>query len=386
MPYKDYRFVENFDETKYGQDKNYGCFMLCDVKTTDKVRNYPLYSQCPMLVSRCKITDKNLSKYQLNQIKDKPQNYNSNYNSQSKKLITNLGNDSNCYLNFEMYQMMKKTGYEITIKKILEFKHKAIFKQYMEYLYAKKKQYSLQNKKSTAFMYKILMNSFYGSTLSDKTRFRDIRICTKKRQSLKFTKLPNFHSYKIINENLIIIELSKKKFIFDSPIMIGSEVLFNSKCNLYNYMYNIIPNLFGRENITYSFRDTDSIIYKIQNCSYEKYLNTLKENPQLFDKSMGLMENEINENINEVVLLRSKSNSIQKVSNINIKIDNHELRKSKGISDNYRKKYHTHEYFRKIFFDEINMKKAQYYKVSLKGGKLLTELQIKDDISNFNDR
>ena len=76
--------------------------------------------------------------------------------------------------------------------------------------------------------------------------------------------------------------------------MIGSEVLFNSKCNLYNYMYNIIPNLFGRENITYSFRDTDSIIFKFQNCSYEKYLNTLKENPQLFDKSMGLMENEIN--------------------------------------------------------------------------------------------
>ena len=54
---------------------------------------------------------------------------------------------------------------------------------------------------------------------------------------------------------------------------------------------------------------------------------------------MGLMENEIDENINEVVSLRSKYNSIQKVSDINIKIDNnHELRKSKGISDNYRKK------------------------------------------------
>ena len=29
------------------------------------------------------------------------------------------------------------------------------------------------------------MNSFYGSTLTDKTRFRDIRICTSKRQALK---------------------------------------------------------------------------------------------------------------------------------------------------------------------------------------------------------
>ena len=57
VPISNYKFVENFDELKYGQDKDYGCFMLCDVKTTDKVRNYCLYKQCPMLVSSCKITD-----------------------------------------------------------------------------------------------------------------------------------------------------------------------------------------------------------------------------------------------------------------------------------------------------------------------------------------
>ena len=55
------------------------------------------------------------------------------------------------------------------------------------------------------------MNSFYGSTLTDKTRFQDIRIVTTKRQALKFTKLPNFRSYKIINENLIIIYIYQKK-------------------------------------------------------------------------------------------------------------------------------------------------------------------------------
>ena len=128
LPYKDYKFVESFDETKYGQYLDYSCFLLCDVKTTDKIRNDLLFSQCPMLVSRCKITDKNLSKFQLQQIKNKRQNNNFNYNSQSEKLITNLGNDSNCYLNFEMYQMIKKVCYDITIKKILEFKHNAILK------------------------------------------------------------------------------------------------------------------------------------------------------------------------------------------------------------------------------------------------------------------
>ena len=293
LPVSNYKFVEKFDENKYGQDKDYDCIMLCDVKTTDKIKNDHLYSQCPMLVSKCKITDQNLSKYQLNQIKNKRDNKNSNYKSQSEKLITNLGNDENTYLNFEMYQMFKKAGYDIKIKKILEFKHKAIFKNYIEFLYSKKKQYSLQKKKSMELCFKIMMNSFYGSTLTDKTKFKDIKICTTKEQALKLTKKPNFNSFNIINENLVIIEMSKNKCVFDSPILIGSQILFNSKCNLYNYMYNIIPELFGKENITYSLRDTDSIIYKIKNCSYEKYLETLKNNKHLFDKELGLMENEI---------------------------------------------------------------------------------------------
>ena len=354
VPVSDYKLIEQLDESKYGQNRDYGCFLLCDVKTTDKVKNDPLFSQCPMLVSKCKIPDKNLSEYQLNQIKEKRQSNNTHYNSQAEKLIPNLGLDSNVYLNFEMYQLMKKFGYEISVKKILEFKHAPIFKQYIEYLYSKKKEYSLKNKKAMEFCFKILMNSFYGVMLQDKTKHRNIRICTTKRQSLKFTKMPNFHSYKIINENLIIIELSKNKTIFDSPIAIGSQVLFNSKCNLYKYMYEILPKLFKKENIMYGFRDTDSIIFKIKNTPYEKYLKIIKENPDLFNKNMGLMELEYTENINEVISLRSKSNSNQRVSDINIKIDNnYTLRKSKGISKNYCKQNHTYQYFKDVLFDKI---------------------------------
>ena len=135
------------DENKYGQNKDYGCIMLCDVKTTKIIKNDLLYNQCPMLVSKCKITDENLSEYQLNQIKNKINNKNITCKSQSEKLISNLGNDSNTYRNFEMYQMFKLAGYDIEIKKILEFKHKAIFKNYIEYLYSKKKEYALKNKK-----------------------------------------------------------------------------------------------------------------------------------------------------------------------------------------------------------------------------------------------
>ena len=48
LPVSDYKFVENFDEDKYGQDKNHGCILLCNVRTTDKIKNDPLFSQCPI--------------------------------------------------------------------------------------------------------------------------------------------------------------------------------------------------------------------------------------------------------------------------------------------------------------------------------------------------
>ena len=37
-----------------------------------------------------------------------------------------------------MYQMFKKAGYDIKIKKILEIKHEAIFKNYIDFYIRKK--------------------------------------------------------------------------------------------------------------------------------------------------------------------------------------------------------------------------------------------------------
>ena len=92
-----------------------------------------------------------------------------------------------------------------------------------------------------------------------------------------------------------------------------------------------------------------------------------------------MIENEIPQNINEVISLVSKCYSIQIVNNKNeIKV--------KGISKNYSKKDHTREYFKKVLFNENENNKAEFYRISLKNGKLTTQLQLKDDINNFNDK
>ena len=77
--------------------------------------------------------------------------------------------------------------------------------------------------------------------------------------------------------------------------------------------------------------------------------------------------------------MRSKCYSI-------LTVDDVSKSKSKGISKNYCKVNRNHEYFKQILFNEKKATKAEYYKISLKDGKLITELQIKDDISNFDEK
>ena len=173
--------------------------------------------------------------------------------------------------------------------------------------------------------------------------------------------------------------MNKTRCTYDSPILIGANILSGSKYNLYNYMYNINPGLFGKENIKYLMMDTDSIMMKIDNCSYDKYLKILKDNSQYFSSDLGKMDNEINENIQEVISLASKCYSI--------KLKNDQKKKVKGIPKNYSKRFHNHEIFKNALYNKPDLnKKVEFYSINLKNGNLRTEKVIKDNISNFNDK
>ena len=53
-------------------------------------------------------------------------------------MITHLGYDKNCYISFEMFEMMISLGYKIVIIKILEYKHSNFMKPYIDFCLRKK--------------------------------------------------------------------------------------------------------------------------------------------------------------------------------------------------------------------------------------------------------
>ena len=102
---------------------------FCEVYTTDKVRNNSILKEFPGLISKTSIKYDDLLEFQRKNLKE-------NYKS-SEKLISHLGYDKNCYISFEMYEMMISLGYKINVKKILEYKHSNFTKLYIDFLFKK---------------------------------------------------------------------------------------------------------------------------------------------------------------------------------------------------------------------------------------------------------
>ena len=132
LPIGNYRFIKYFNRNRY-LDSEYSCLLNCEVHTTDKVKNNSILKQFPVLISKTSIKYDDLSDFQGKNLKE-------NYKS-SEKLITHLGYDKNCYISFEMYEIMISLGYKIIIKKVLEYKHSNFMKTCIDFLFEKKSYY-----------------------------------------------------------------------------------------------------------------------------------------------------------------------------------------------------------------------------------------------------
>ena len=295
LPIVYYRFIKYFNRNRY-LDSEYSCLLNCEIYITDKVRNNSILKQFPALISKTSIKYNDLSEFQRKNMKN-------NYKS-SEKLITHLGYDKNCYISFEMYEMMISLGYKIVIKKILEFKYYNFMKPYIDFLFEKKSYYKKNNDIGMSNTFKILENSLFGVMMTRCEKFKDFKIVTKESQIDKQIKKPNFSCRNIINENLTILEMEKTSVTYNHPILIGSIILQNSKVHMFNYLYKIYPRLFGNYKVLYM--DTDSIYAKL-NISHDEYLKILEKNKDLFGKNIDQNEAECIDNpIKEFISLSSK--------------------------------------------------------------------------------
>ena len=377
LPKGNYKFIKYFNRNRY-LDSEYSCLLNCEVFTTNKVKNNSILKQFLALISKTSIKYDDLSEFQRKNLKE-------NYKS-SEKLISHLGYDKNCYISFEMYEMMISLGYKIVVKKILEYKHSNFMKPYIDFLFETKSYYKKNKDIGMSNTFKIIANSLFGVMMTRCEKFKEFKIVTKESQVDKQVKKPNFSCRNIINENLTILEMKKTSVVYNYPLLVGSIILQNSKVHMFNYLYKIYPRLFG--DYKFLYMDTDSIYAKL-NISHDEYLKILEENKDLFGKDIGMMEDEhLDNSIKEFIALSSKCYSYickKDIENNKNKLKNNIVH-NKGLADSYKNKYIDHTLFKKTLLENMKPDKISFNNISVKDQQIKTNKIVKNNIEFLNDK
>ena len=83
-----------------------------------------------------------------------------------------------------------------------------------------------------------------------------------RKQSRKLIAKPNFKSFKIVNENLTLVTLSRTENCLDKPISVGCAILDIAKLIMYRWHYDYFQNKYGQA-AKLLFTDTDSLCYHV---------------------------------------------------------------------------------------------------------------------------
>ena len=88
-------------------------------------------------------------------------------------------------------------------------------------------------------------NSAFGKTMENVRKHRDIKLVTTDKRRNQLVSEPNYHTTKYFSENLIAIEMKKRKVKMNNLIYLGMSILDISKTLMYEFWYDYIKPKYG---------------------------------------------------------------------------------------------------------------------------------------------
>ena len=245
----------------------------------------------------------------------------------------------------------------------------------------------------------------------------DMRLTTNAKQAKRLIAKPNFKFFKIINEDLTLVTLSKTEVVMNEPMAVGTAILDISKQIVYDFHYNYILPKYGAEEITERssgvpessddttgkqagssvkvlFSDTDSLCYYFEGVE-DIYEEMRKDSKKYFDLSDFPKDHKCYSDANkkrlcyfkdetagvpivEFVGLRSKMYSISLG-------DGSSKNTAKGIQHHFYKTNLKHELYRKCLVKQSTTR-AQYNSIRSFDHQLYTIHENKVALSSYDDK
>ena len=182
----------------------------------------------------------------------------------------------------------------------------------------------------------------------------------------KLVSEANYHTMKLIDDNLAIIEMRKVKVKMNKPIYLGLSILEISKITMYEFWYDYVKSKYGNR-VRLCYMDTDSFVINIKTKDFYKDIaENIKErfdtSNYIYDrplptgvnkKVVGLMKDELGGGIiTEFTALRPKAYSY--------KMDDFtELKKAKGTKKCVVKKMLRFDDYKNCLFTDSKVLRPQ---------------------------
>ena len=112
-------------------------------------------------------------------------------------------------------------------------------------------------------------NEVLGKTMENVRKNCDIKLVKTDKKRNKLVSEPNYHTMKLIDDNLAIIEMKKVKVRMNKPIYLGMSILDISKITMYEFWYDYIKNKYG-ERVNLCYTDADSFIINVKTKNFYK--------------------------------------------------------------------------------------------------------------------
>ena len=276
----------------YNQNDNKGYILDVDVDYPSKLQN--LHSDLPFLPERMIINN-------------------------TKKLVCNLKDKKNDIVHINVLKQALDHGLK-KVRRVIEFEQEAWLKEYIDVNTELRKKATNDFEKD---FFKLMNNVVFGKTMENVRKHRDIKLVKTNKKRNKLVSEPNFHTMKLIDNNLAIIEMRKVKVKMNKPIYLGLSILDISKITMYEFWYDYVKIKYQHKP-RLCYMVTDSFVVNIKTKDFYKDIS--QDVNQWFDTSnytfdrplptginkkvIGLMKDELGGDIiTEFVALRPKAYS-----------------------------------------------------------------------------
>ena len=249
----------------------------------------------------------------------------------TKKLICNLQDKKNYVVHINVLKQALDHGLKlIKVHQVIEFDQEAWLKEYINFNTELRKKATNDFEKD---FFKLMNNAVFGKTMENVRKHHNIKLVKTDKKRNKLVSEPNYHTMKLIDDNLAIIEMKKVKVKMNNPIYLGISILDTSKITMYEFWYDFIKSKYESRAKLY-YMDTDSFIINIKTEDFYKDIsgnvmerfdtsNYIYDRPLPINankKVVGLMKDELGRGIiTEFVALRPKAYSYKTNDNIELK-------------------------------------------------------------------